>query len=401
MSSVVTTSFISTNDRDRRITDRLNEIFAMAAGKRWSDIHFESLEDGSAEVRVRIRGKLKQLEIVHPDDAKLLINKLRYRANLDVSDTRHEQDGRFVQEFEGRRIDVRLNIVPTNFGYSAVVRLLDSANAGVPIEKLQMPSAVEAAFRWALSQREGLVLNSGPTGSGKTTTLYAGLNSKNTEDVKIITAEDPVEYILKRVQQIQVGSGTGRTFASALRAFMRQDPDIILVGEIRDTETGSIAMRAGMTGHLVMASIHANSSLETYFRLHDLEIPPHIIGASVRLFIAQRIVQTVCQSCREKAPVVLPEVFAGSGVEAPDWEWVGKGCEDCDGTGYDNRMAIFEAIKMTSAFRAALGDEKAMEAAAKLQPQYQSLRTAGCNLIVSGETNSLEIDRALSEGLAE
>ncbi|MBU2740934.1 MULTISPECIES: GspE/PulE family protein [Acidithiobacillus] len=401
MSSVVTTSFISTNDRDRRITGRLNEIFAMAAGKRWSDIHFESLEDGSAEVRVRIRGKLKQLEIVHPDDAKLLINKLRYRANLDVSDTRHEQDGRFVQEFEGRRIDVRLNIVPTNFGYSAVVRLLDSANAGVPIEKLQMPEGVEAAFRWALSQREGLVLNGGPTGSGKTTTLYAGLNSKNTEDVKIITAEDPVEYILKRVQQIQVGSGTGRTFASALRAFMRQDPDIILVGEIRDTETGSIAMRAGMTGHLVMASIHANSSLETYFRLHDLEIPPHIIGASVRLFIAQRIVQTVCQTCREKAPVALPEVFAGSGIEAPDWEWVGKGCEDCDGTGYDNRMAIFEAIKMTRAFRAALGDEKAMEAAAKLQPQYQSLRTAGCNLIVSGETNSLEIDRALSEGMAE
>jgi type II secretory ATPase GspE/PulE/Tfp pilus assembly ATPase PilB-like protein len=263
-----------------------------------------------------------------------------------------------------------------------------------------MPNEVEAAFRWALSQREGLVLNAGPTGSGKTTTLYAGLNSKNTEDVKIITAEDPVEYILKRVQQIPVGSGTGRTFATALRAMMRQDPDIILVGEIRDTETGSIAMRAGMTGHLVMASIHANSSLETYFRLVDLDIPSHIIAASVRLFIAQRIVQTVCPDCREKAPVALPEVFEGSGVEVPDWEWVGKGCENCDGTGYDNRMAIFEAIKMTRAFRAAMGDEQAMEAAAKLQPQYQSLRTAGCRLIVSGETNSLEIDRALSEGMS-
>lgn len=398
--SVVTKAFISTNDRDRRITVRLNEIFAQSIDKRWSDIHFESLEDGRAEIRTRIRGNLKVLDVISSEDASLLINKLRYRANLDVSDTRNEQDGRFVQEFEGRRIDVRLNIVHTNFGYSAVVRLLDSANAGVPIEKLQMPAGVEAAFRWALNQREGLVLNSGPTGSGKTTTLYSGLNARNTPEVKIITAEDPVEYILHRVQQIPVGQGTGRTFATALRAMLRQDPDIILVGEIRDHETGSIAMRAGMTGHLVMASIHANSSMETYSRLDDLGIPKHIIAASVRLFVAQRIVKTVCANCKEQSEIILPEVFAESGVQIPDFEWIGKGCDQCDGTGYDNRMAIFEAIKMTRAFRDALGDKEAMEAAAQLQEQYQSLQTAGCRLIVSGKTNSQEIDRALSEGLA-
>ena len=398
--AVVAKAFISTNDRDKALTATMNELFETAARKRWSDLHFESLEDGSTEIRTRIRGRLSVVAVISPGEANLLVNKLRYRANLDVADTRHEQDGRFVQEFEGRRIDIRLNIVPTNFGYSAVVRLLDSANAGLPIEKLFMPSGVEDAFRWALSQREGLILTAGPTGSGKTTTLYSGMNALNTPDVKIVTAEDPVEYTLHRVQQIPVGPGTGRTFASALRAMMRQDPDKILVGEIRDEETGAIAMRAGMTGHLVMASLHANSGTESYFRLDDLKIPKHIIAASVKLFLAQRVIATVCPHCKAASEVLNPEVFTGSGVAVPDQEWIGKGCEDCIGTGYADRRAIFEAIKMTKSYRAALGDQEAMEAAARLQPQYATLQTAGCNLIVAGVTNSLEITRALSEGLA-
>ena len=302
-----------------------------------------------------------------------------------------------MQECHGRRIDVRYNRVTTTNGFSKVTRLLDSANAGKPIEDLSMPPAVEQMFRAALALREGLILTTGPTGSGKTTTLYAGLGHLNQVIRKIITAEDPVEYRMERAQQIPVGQGTGRTFHTALRAMMRQDPDIILVGEIRDQETAVAAMRAGMTGHLVLSTLHANSAVDTYFRLEDLGVPRHILAASVKIIIAQRIIKIVCPHCAEEHPVEFPEFFTSWGMEPPETEMVGAGCEACSGVGYISRMALFECIRMTKEFRDALGDREAMQRVADRQPQYQPLAKTALDLVLQKKTNS----RALVEGLSD
>ena len=389
--------FISTSDHDQDVVDFLNAVYDKAAEKGWSDLHFETLLNGDIEVRARILGQLSIIETLPKHMAHTLDIKMRYRCDLDVADNRLEQDGRFMQECHGRRIDVRYNRVTTTNGFSKVTRLLDSANAGKPIENLYMPPAVEQAFRAALTLREGLILTTGPTGSGKTTTLYAGLGHLNQVIRKIITAEDPVEYSMERAQQIPVGQGTGRTFHTALRAMMRQDPDVILVGEIRDQETAVAAMRAGMTGHLVLSTLHANSAVDTYFRLEDLGVPRHILAASVKIIIAQRIIKIVCPHCAEEHPVEFPEFFTSWGMEPPETEMVGAGCEACSGVRYISRMALLECIRMTKEFRDALGNREAMQRVADSQPQYEPLAKTALDLVLQKKTNS----SALVEGLSD
>lgn len=398
--AVVTTQFLCGSDRERRMTGVLNALYEQGAGLGWGDVHFESQEDGSVIVRARQDGVMIEVERFQDHEATILINKFRYRANLDVSDTRHEQDGRFVQECHGRRIDVRLNIVPTIFGYSIVTRLLDSENSGMPIERLGMSRLVEQAFRDALQQSEGLILTGGPTGSGKTTTLYAALNLLNTPDRKVMTAEDPVEYIQKGIQQIPVGDGTGRTFASAIRAMMRQNPNTILVGEIRDEETGQAAIRASLTGHLVLATIHANSGIETLYRLEDLGVSPRLVANSVRLILGQRLLRQVCPACAEDRPVKDAELFHRWGVEPPETEKVGPGCSACHGTGYKGRQAIYEAVVMTRQLRSAINvgaGKNDLEEILKKQPQYRKLFASACDLVAAGVTNTAEILKVLSD----
>ena len=539
--------FISTSDYDQEAVDFLNGVYDHAAEKGWSDIHLETMINGDVECRARILGDLRILQVLPQFQAHTMDVKMRYRCDLDVADNRLEQDGRFMQTCHGRRIDIRFNRVTTTNGYSIVTRLLDSSNAGMPIEDLQMPPAVEAALRTALALREGLILTTGPTGchakghwilmddghrqrnewkkvediavgdrvmgpdgqprevlrlhrgigrlwrilpangpalvvnedhilalkstenpdfgvqdmvclsvkewmqetaafqeehrlcyvlgrretsafqveevgvgeyygfeldgdhlyvdgdflvhhnSGKTTTLYAGLGHLNIPERKIITAEDPVEYRMERIQQIPVGAGTGRTFHTALRAMMRQDPDVILVGEIRDQETALAAMRAGMTGHLVLSTLHANSGVDTYFRLEDLGVPRHILAASVKIILAQRIIKLVCPHCATEQPVEFPEFIRGWSVEPPATEKVGAGCEKCSGVGYIRRTALFECIRMTKPFRDVLGDREAMQRVADAQPQYEPLVKAGIRLLLEGKTNS----RALVMGLSD
>lgn len=398
-------AFLSVNDRDVPVVSLLNDLFYQAAEDGWSDLHFETQADQTMRIRARIRGSLAELETISAQEALLLITKLRYRANLAIDDIRNFQDGRFTQEINGRRVEVRLSIAPTVHGVSAVCRLLDSKNAGLPIDKLGMPPEVEKLYRWALQQREGGILSGGPTGSGKTTTLYAGIAEIYTPQRKFITAEDPVEYILEGIDQIPVGAGTGRTFATAIRSMLRQDPDDILIGEIRDEETAQMAMRAAMTGHKVLASIHANSAIGVHFRLSDLGVPTHLMKSALKVAFAQRIVMTVCPHCREQKPVQFPEVFEKTGVPCPDTEWMGRGCEQCQGTpGYSGRRVIFEAIRYDKKYRDALGDgrsktadEEAMLIAASEQPQYAPLRTWGARYILEGITNSQAIYWALSD----
>lgn len=391
-------AFITTSDRDGSVVHLLNDLFYQAAEEGWSDLHFETELDQSMRIRARILGRLTELETVKPHEAILILAKLRYRSKLAVDETRKEQDGRFVQEIEGRRVEIRLNIVPTVNGNSAVCRLLDSKNAGMPIENLGMPPTVEALYRWALQQKEGAILAGGPTGSGKTTTLYAGIGAISRPDNKFITAEDPVEFVLPGIQQIPVGSGTGRTFASAIRAMMRQDPDDILIGEIRDEETAQMAARAAITGHKVLASIHANSANGVYSRLHDLGLPVHLMKAAIRVVFAQRIIKCVCPQCAQPQPVQYPEMLQDSGLPVPDSEMIGSGCDRCRGNpGYASRRVLFEAIKYDQAYRDALGDQEAMLAAAKKQPQFAPLITWGARLVHEGVTNS----KALFEGLSD
>jgi type II secretory ATPase GspE/PulE/Tfp pilus assembly ATPase PilB-like protein len=398
--AVVTTEFISSSERERRVVGVLNDLYLQGARNGWGDIHFESEEDGSMLVRVRQDGMMLERARFAEHEVSVVVNKFRYRANLDVSDTRHEQDGRFVQICDDRRIDVRLSIIPTIFGYSIVTRLLDSKKAGMPIEQLGMSEETEKAFRYALSQNEGLILTGGPTGSGKTTTLYAALNVLNTNYRKIVTAEDPVEYILKGVQQCPVGSGTGRSFASALRAMMRQNPNVILIGEIRDEETAQMAMRASLTGHLVLATIHANTPLDTIHRLEDLGVSPQLLVSSVRIILAQRILQLVCTECAQRAPLVDPSLFTRYGLEPPKFEMVGSGCSSCFNTGYRYRRAIYEAAVMNKDLRSGIKDglgREALMGTLKKQPQHEPLIVAGLRLVIDGKTNTSELLRALSD----
>jgi type II secretory ATPase GspE/PulE/Tfp pilus assembly ATPase PilB-like protein len=394
--------FIPLNPRERILAEKLNGLFNRAAEEGAADIHIESVADGSLVVRMRNRdGDL--IEVAHfPDsEATLVFNKIRYRSNLSVVDTRAPQDSRITQKVGDRSLSVRVSIVPTIHGSTCVMRLLDPANSGKPIESLRMPERVERAFRAAIRSPEGLVLTVGPTGSGKTTTLYTALGMRNEPSIKIVTAEDPVEYLLNGAQQVEVGVNRGITFAQALRAFLRQDPDIILVGEIRDSETIQTALQAGQTGHLVLSTLHANNPIEAIDRMMELGAKPQTLRSALRCVIAQRLVRLVCQDCAQKRQITDPEALAvieQSGV-ACTHESVGVGCDKCGGTGYSGRQAIYEMLVMDKPARVALmqGKLDALEQAASHQRQYAKLLVAAMGLVQQGRTNMQEVQRVVVE----
>jgi type II secretory ATPase GspE/PulE/Tfp pilus assembly ATPase PilB-like protein len=384
------TNFISTSGRDAPVVDKLNALFAEALQNNYSDLHIETQhKDGSMRVRVRIDGELETIHCFEPSYTHVVLNKIRSRSRLSSSDIRAPQDGRFLQVASNKRADVRVSILATGHdGSSVVMRLLDSDNAGRSIDSLEMQKLVHDAFIRALHRHEGMVLATGPTGSGKTTTLYAGLNYRNKPSEKLLTIEDPIEYQLEGAQQVQVGTGTGRTFASALRAALRQDPDVILVGEMRDTETAEIAARAALTGHIVLSTLHANSAVDTVIRLMDMGLPLHVIKSSLLLVVAQRLVRTVCKVCSHPRALIPGdlEMFQLYGITPPRHVTQVVGCEHCRRTGYKGRVAIFETIVLTPDFAASMPDHIQMKEAAKLQPQYEPLAVAAMRKAAEGIT---------------
>ncbi|MBN6739631.1 type II/IV secretion system protein [Acidithiobacillus sp. MC6.1] len=389
------TEFIATSPRERELVAWINGLFEVALKKEYSDIHLETDHDNEdMRVRVRFEGSLREIHRLDAADAHLLATKIRSRCRLSQNDTRAPQDGRFLQICGDRRADVRVSIMVTGTeGVSVVMRLLDSANAGRAIGSLEMPPAVEAVFQANLRRKEGMILAAGPTGSGKTTTLYAALNALNTPDRKNISIEDPIEYHQNGVQQVQVGEGTGRTFASVLRAVLRQDPDGILVGEIRDEETASIAAKAAMTGHIVLSTIHTNSAVETITRLLDMGLPLHVMKSALRLIIAQRLVPTLCPVCKADRPVTDEDarIFLEHGVDQPEKLKMAVGCPECQ-RGYRGRVAIFEVLEVNAAFRRALGNDisqindNLLLEAAMAQPQYMPIRKWALRLAAQGRT---------------
>jgi type IV pilus assembly protein PilB len=331
----------------------INGILTDAVQKGASDIHFECYEK-DIRVRYRIDGVLQEIMRPPIKMKAALISRFKILSDLNIAERRVPQDGRIKLRLGRRVIDFRVSTLPTLFGEKIVLRILDKGNLTLDLEKFGMEEKAEKDFMRAIMNPYGMVLVTGPTGSGKTTTLYSALSQINTPEVNIMTAEDPVEYNLHGINQVLVRTEIGMTFAAALKAFLRQDPNIIMVGEIRDLETGSIAIKAALTGHLVLSTLHTNDAPSTITRMIDMGIEAFNVASAVNLITAQRLVRRVCQNCRE--PVTYPrEYLDAAGLTDEDIEGItfyrGAGCETCNGSGYKGRQGLYEVMAMSPTLR--------------------------------------------------
>jgi len=334
----------------------VNALLKDAVLRRASDVHLEPYEH-DVRVRFRIDGVLQ--DIMHPPlGLKFsLVARVKVMAGLDVTERRHPQDGRLQFKADGREVDVRVSVIPSLFGEKVVLRLLDRSNLVPQLTELGLSLDVLTRFQQGIRRTFGLVLTTGPTGSGKSTTLYSILEELNRDEVNISTAEDPVEYYLSGVNQVQIRTDIGLSFAACLRAFLRQDPDIIMVGEIRDAETAEIAIRAALTGHLVLSTLHTNDAPSSVHRLVDMGVEPYLVASSVNLIAAQRLLRRICDRCRVE-DVLRPETSAHLGLESGGAEhfvaFRGEGCTECNHTGYHGRVAVFEVVTMFDGLKQAI-----------------------------------------------
>ncbi|TAJ78926.1 MAG: type II/IV secretion system protein [Gallionellaceae bacterium] len=339
----------------------LQTMFDDATQVRASDIHIEP-QEARVQVRFRIDGALHLQTEADSKIAPSLVLRLKLMAGLDISEKRLPQDGRFSIRVREQAVDVRISTLPMQYGESVVMRLLNQSSGILGLDKLGMPPEMLKRFREIISRSSGMVLVTGPTGSGKTTTLYAGLSEINTIDQKIITVEDPVEYRLPGIIQVQVNEKIDFTFSRVLRAAMRQDPDVILVGEMRDAETAQIGLRAAMTGHLVFSTLHTRDTAGTLFRLVDMGVPRFMVASSVQAVLAQRLVRRVCESCSAVHQPNVQEIewLGNEGLDSGNWGKLlhGRGCSHCNGSGYHGRMAVYEMLEMSQAIADAAAHEK-------------------------------------------
>jgi len=325
-------------------------------------------------------------------------------SNLDISEKRLPQDGRFNVKVNGHNIDVRLSTMPVQFGESVVMRVLDHTHGVLPLNKVGMPVEYMDRFRKVIQRPYGLVLVTGPTGSGKTTTLYGGLSELNTAEKKIITVEDPVEYRLPRISQVQVNERIGLDFSVVLRAALRQDPDILLIGEIRDSESAEIALRAAMTGHMVLSTLHTNDAVTSALRLVDMGVDPFLVASSLKGIIAQRLVRRVCESCAQEHHLddhdlrLLKSLSKNRDVEKAKF-MKGQGCPHCFNTGYRGRIGVFELLEINSDMCDALreGDVKGFNTAAHKHKSYRTLGACALDYALQGITTLDEVLRVTAE----
>jgi general secretion pathway protein E len=324
----------------------INGIIAEAARRGVSDIHIEPYETGLV-VRMRVDGVLRETLRMPPHVAPVVVSRVKVMARLDIAERRVPQDGRIGLTLGGKLLDVRVSTLPSRAGERVVLRILDKDNAGIGLDSLGMPPAIHRLYREALAEPNGIVLVTGPTGSGKTTTLYAGLRILNDGSRNILTVEDPVEYAVDGVGQTQVNPKVGLTFATGLRAILRQDPDVVMVGEIRDRETAEIAVQASLTGHLVLSTVHTNDAVGAITRMRDMKVEPFLLASTLRAVIAQRLVRRLCPSCR--APASDPSIGRAIGVTSPVHE--ARGCAECQQSGYKGRIGVFEAVRIDETVR--------------------------------------------------
>jgi MSHA biogenesis protein MshE len=388
---------LSANAEDAPVVKLLNTVFEEALKMHASDIHIEP-QESSLVIRFRIDGVL---HIQITADAKIstaLVLRLKLMSGLDISEKRLPQDGRFNIKLRNEALDIRISTMPTQHGESVVMRLLAQNTGLLHLDRLHMPPHILERFRHAISRPSGIVLVTGPTGSGKTTTLYAALNALNTPEKKIITVEDPVEYRLPGINQVQVHEKIDLTFSRVLRSALRQDPDIVLIGEMRDQDTAEIGMRASMTGHLVLSTLHTNDALSTPIRLLDMGVPRYMVALSVQIVLAQRLVRLICKNCTVPYTLLPHEhlwLKSELGDRVDEHHYMhGQGCSHCANTGYQGRQAVYEMLEMTNTLVEAVnrGDPNEFMALGREQMAGKTLRHDAVRLVLAGKTT---VDEAM------
>jgi len=387
---------------DNRVVKLLNLVLLQAIRDRASDIHFEPFED-EFKMRYRIDGVLYEMEPPKKELGPAITSRVKVMAKLDIAERRLPQDGRIELMLNGAPIDLRVSVLPTMYGESVVMRVLDRSNVKLSLDRIGMREDDLDMFKRLIAKPNGVVVVTGPTGSGKTTTLYAALQSLNDIETKILTAEDPVEYDIDGLCQVQVNPEVDLTFGKALRSFLRQDPDVILVGEIRDLETAEIAVQASLTGHLVLTTLHTNDAPSSVIRLVDLGVEPFLLTATMEGVVAQRLVRTICPKCKESyVPKeeelmelnLLPEDVKGRSF------FRGKGCDNCYNSGYRGRMAIFEIMSVNEEMRDQIMAKASTNVLRALSKKngMRPLRQCGLLSIYEGQTT---IDEVVRETLAD
>ena len=373
----------------------VNMVLYQALKDQAADIHFEPFED-TYQIRMKVDGSMKMLTPPPKELAPAISSRLKILAGLNIAERRIPQDGRIAERIAGRELVFRMSTLPTKFGESVVLRLLDSSNDELmSLEALSIPEKVDESIRHCVVQPNGVFLVTGPTGSGKTTTLYACLRMLNTIDTKILTAEDPVEFPVEGIVQCHIVEAMGMTFAKALKSFLRQDPDIILVGEMRDLETASIGIEAALTGHLVVSTLHTNSSTEAITRLLDMGVEPFMISSSVNGVLAQRLCKTVCKRCKVNSPMTPDQKLM---LKLADDEvlgdiYYGTGCDACGHSGYKGRRGIYEILQMNDEVRDLIANRTpALELRDRcVAAGMQSLRMDGLRLMFEGVSSFEEV----------
>lgn len=387
-------------DEDAPIVKLVNQIISNAVAQRVSDIHIDP-QERDFRVRYRVDGMLKTERTIPKHLQNVITARIKIMGNLNITENRVPQDGRMKINVHFKPIDIRLSTLPSIYGEKIVMRILDLSNAISDIEKIGFSQENKEKFAQMIEKPNGIVLITGPTGSGKSSTLYAALQKLNSEDVNIITVEDPVEYQLEGINQVQVNENVGMTFAKGLRSILRQDPDIVMVGEIRDLETAQIAIRASLTGHLVLSTLHTNSSIASITRLDDMGVEPFLISSSLAGVVAQRLVRKVCRDCAEtmEATEREKEIFANRNIHIETIKR-GKGCSSCNMSGYRGRLAIHEVLIIDDEMRAmimARSSTAQMREYAK-QAGTMFLLDDGLQKVKEGLTTTEEVLRvALSE----
>lgn len=390
-------------DTDAPVVKLLQKIFEEAVNAKASDIHIEP-DETVLRIRRRIDGVLTEQVMNEKRIAAALVVRLKLMSGLDISEKRLPQDGRFNLKVKNRNIDVRISTMPVQFGESVVMRLLDHTDGVLALEKVGMPGELISRFRRAIHRPHGLVLVTGPTGSGKTTTLYGALSELNSPEKKIITVEDPVEYRLPRISQVQVHEKIGLDFGQVLRATLRQDPDVLLVGEIRDSESAEIALRASMTGHMVLSTLHTNDAVSSALRLIDMGVDGYLVATALKAIIAQRLVRRICDSCVEphypdaNERQLIASVAKGENHSDTQFKR-GAGCPHCLNTGYRGRVGVFEMLEINNAMAEALRENSisGFSQATRKNPNFRPLSYSAFEYAVKGVTSLDEVMRVSAE----
>ncbi|PLY08907.1 MAG: hypothetical protein C0624_02775 [Desulfuromonas sp.] len=374
----------------------VNLIIMQAISEGGSDVHLEPYEE-HAVVRYRVDGVLREVSSYPMQQYPALVSRIKIMANLDIAERRIPQDGRITIKILDREYDLRVASIPLLHGEGVVMRILDKGSINKSLDQLGFSADLLAAMQGQLHRPHGIFLVTGPTGSGKTTTLYAALASILSPESKIITVEDPVEYHLDGISQIHVNPKVGLSFAAGLRSVLRLDPDIIMVGEIRDTETAEIAVRAALTGHLVFSTLHTNDAVSAAARLVDMGIPPYLLASSLNGILAQRLVRKLCEFCKEETSPdeTLKGMFQAAGKTAPEVVWRAHGCDECSGSGYQGRVGVYELLEVDAALAALISRNASSEEVRSCFTGRggQLLHEAGLDKIAAGLSTEEEVLR--------